>query len=594
MAHDNPLVGFLAAYGPSASSSNLFDEFVVKASADMGCAPLEIAQPLVDEIEGILRGAEPCSVILTGTAGDGKTYTARRVLERLGGTRWSNTDKVVDVTFDGRRVRFVKDLSELNDEDKDALFEELVDSLEARGGTDPFVVCVNDGHLLKLFRDRRDQLDGRADRLHRELREMLRSDATAGRSGTFRLFNMSRQPAGDMVEQVFDQVAGHPGWAECRGCPALDDKDRPCPIRVNLDLLRETGPITLRARIRDMVGMAAADGRHLSIRHLILLAVNILLGDQKTGSSLLSCAKAQSRAKRNEYALTNPFSNVFGANLSERQRRRYAAFAFLDEFGVGRETTNHFDRALLAEERRLPDHPVYGERIFSGTRASYRRAPLDHARELRAALVEQRRLAFFLSDPAGGQDPRANPWALTVYKHGGSYVRLVQALADGQAVDRRTQAGILGGLNRVMTGSMTGTSKALWLTEPSGVFRGRGAPLLVLEASPRGDPGVRIGLQRGQVPAVIIEMRPFELGGGRQEIGRLVLRPALFEFLMRVADGALPASFATECVQDVRRLQLTAVERYHRLLDHPSAPREVDTSEAELRARPITLMEEAW
>ena len=45
MAHDNPLVGFLAAYGPSASSSNLFDEFVVKASADTGCAALEIAQP---------------------------------------------------------------------------------------------------------------------------------------------------------------------------------------------------------------------------------------------------------------------------------------------------------------------------------------------------------------------------------------------------------------------------------------------------------------------------------------------------------------------------------------------------------------------
>ena len=43
----NPLVDFLASYGPQASSNNLYDEFVVEAAKRTGCAALEIDQPLL-------------------------------------------------------------------------------------------------------------------------------------------------------------------------------------------------------------------------------------------------------------------------------------------------------------------------------------------------------------------------------------------------------------------------------------------------------------------------------------------------------------------------------------------------------------------
>ena len=76
----NPLVEFLASYGPQASSNNLYDEFVVNAAQKTGCEPLEIEQPLIGQVIKWLQEPSPKSIILTGTAGDGKTYTARRVM----------------------------------------------------------------------------------------------------------------------------------------------------------------------------------------------------------------------------------------------------------------------------------------------------------------------------------------------------------------------------------------------------------------------------------------------------------------------------------------------------------------------------------
>ena len=74
----NPLVEFFGSYGPQASSNNLYDEFVVAAAKKTRCAPLEIDQPLIGDLENLFRSETPVSVILTGTAGDGKTYAARK------------------------------------------------------------------------------------------------------------------------------------------------------------------------------------------------------------------------------------------------------------------------------------------------------------------------------------------------------------------------------------------------------------------------------------------------------------------------------------------------------------------------------------
>src|SRR6056297_3075783 len=95
----NPLIDFFSAYGPVANGQNMYDEFVVEAAKNAGVAPLVIQEPRSEKIAEILMSDEPRTVVLTGTAGDGKTYTARKVLDRIsGGTAaWTNEESEISI-----------------------------------------------------------------------------------------------------------------------------------------------------------------------------------------------------------------------------------------------------------------------------------------------------------------------------------------------------------------------------------------------------------------------------------------------------------------------------------------------------------------
>ena len=595
----NPLVDFLASYGPQPSSNNLYDEFVVEAAARTGCAPLKIEQPLVADVAELLRSDAPTSVILTGTAGDGKTFTARQLAEALSekGTAWRNTEKVFELfepPWADRRLRFIKDLSELNEADKTRIYPEVRASLVGES-RDIFIICVNDGHLLKFFRDRDDSV------LHDKVAEMLRGDVQHDPDGGFRLINMSRQSHQHLVDQIVDGVVNHLGWSGCEGCPAMADAQNPCPIRCNLEILRRTEPASIRARLKDLIRMAAADGRHLSIRQLILLTVNILLGDRKPGAALLTCQRAKNRARANDYADTNPYANAFGVNLTDKERGQYGAFAVLGEFQVGFETNNYFDHGLLWEQNDLPGCPYYGARIFSSLRDRYRGDPAEHADEFQRQMVDQRRRLFFSLDPVGEKvrrDPRRNPWNLSVFKHAASYVAMVNELLAGKPTPPQdVRRGLIRGLNRMMTGEMTSTDDQLWLTAPAGVFMGREIPLLVQRA---GRPGqgtcvisFPIPADNGRPPMLRLTML-----SPTSPMVDLALRPALVECLLRIADGALPASFSSESRREVERFQLRAAGAVRdALAGVPPIPKEVEMDDnGVLQEREIAIMTrgDAW
>lgn len=598
----NPLVDFLASYGPQASSNNLYDEFVVEAAKRTGCAALEIEQPLTAELVGILQSATPRCVILTGTAGDGKTYTARKVAEELSGEArvWSNTQKIYTLPKplpSDRSALFIKDLSEINEAEKNRIFPDIMAALTGES-TDVFVTCVNDGHLLKFFRDR-----GEAE-LHDRIAEMLRSDARDDPNGHFLLVNMSRQSHRHLVDQIVDGVVAHAGWGGCEGCPALADKNNPCPIRCNRDILLRKDPASMRARLKDMIRMAAADGRHLSIRQLILLTVNILLGDARAGSTLLTCQKAKRRARENDYGSTNPFANAFGVNLTERERQQYGAFTVLSEYQVGFETNNVFDHGLVWGDDSLPDCSWYGERIFASIRDMYRGDPARQSADFQRAIVDQRRRLFFSLDPQSAEvrtNPHRSPWNLSVFKHGSDYIAMVDGLL-GSGMPQPIARQLLRGLNRMMTGEMTITDDRLWITAPSGVYLGSEIPLLVQHAGHPRAGGIstmsflvsgnhRLGpSDNGRPPVIRVVTR-----GREDRAVDLALRPTLVECLLRIADGALPASFSSECQREVERFQLqvaTEVRQAFELDGAAPLPKEVRMLDGNLQEHSIAIMAE--
>lgn len=600
----NPLVEFLASYGPQASSNNLYDEFVVEAAERTGCSALQVDQPLTAKLVEILQSVEPKCVILTGTAGDGKTYTARKVAEAMSNEVrvWANTQKVYDLPnplSTGRPIRFIKDLSELNEAEKDRIFPDIMAALTGHSA-DLFVICVNDGHLLKFFRDREETV------LHDRIADMLRRDERDDSDGHFLLINMSRQSHRHLADQIIDGVVEHPGWGGCGGCPALADTENHCPIRCNRDILLRKDPASMRARLKDMIRMAAADGRHLSIRQLILLTVNILLGDAKAGSTLLTCQKAQRRARENDYAVTNPYANAFGVNLTERERQQYGAFTVLGEFQVGFETNNAFDHGLLWGDNTLPDCRYYGERIFAFVRDMYRGDPTRHSSDFQRSMVDQRRRLFFSIDPQSSEvnvNPRRRPWNLSLFNHGSDYVAMVDGLL-GPGMPPPIARQLIRGLNRMMTGEMTITDDRLWVTAPSGVYMGSEIPLLVQHA----------GRPRAGGTSTAAFLFPHNHRAGPSDNGRppvirvvtlaredlavdLALRPTLVECLLRISDGALPASFSSECQREVERFQLQVATAVRQAFDGVApVPKEVRMLDGNLQEHGIAIMAEgdAW
>jgi len=81
------LVRFLRQYGPILRNDNMYDEHIRKSARRVGIRPLAFAHPVEAEVLALFRpGADrPQSVILTGTAGDGKSHLCGKIWSGFGG-----------------------------------------------------------------------------------------------------------------------------------------------------------------------------------------------------------------------------------------------------------------------------------------------------------------------------------------------------------------------------------------------------------------------------------------------------------------------------------------------------------------------------
>lgn len=580
---DNPLISFLRSYGPSAAADSLCDEHVQAAVRQHGVSPIEIPAPRLGEIGEALLGDCPTNVILTGTAGDGKTYHIRKFyLDVLRGdpSSWPGDGGVLQTSLpNGRLLRIVRDLSEVSETLKAGEIEHVTRCLTGKDNTTLYIVAANDGQLLKFWRDAMEAQppgEKREDfaKVHAALANMLHLDLAADREGELRLrlMNLSRSTTAATFDTVVDAVLNHAGWGECVGCNASGDGEGRCPILLNRDLLaaKPDGAFTgnFRPRLRDALRVAAANDQHVPIRQLLTLTVNIILGDKAStnGPPLLTCVKARVRARERAYRQTNPFQNALGLNLRPSYRERYAVFSILEAFGIGHETNNALDALLI--DRKPPGtysgtferDPEHGERLFARVRDLYVRgaSDLDPQEFSEMILAQRRRLFFSLPDAADGD--ALSPWRLTVFHYAGRYLKFCDALSKGQQGDDTAMRQIVKGLNRTLTGMMAEDTEQLWLARSIGKGDGGAGRLATVPSIPRKGMGLfRLAVRLAENthrPSLRVEQTISPSG----DAPCLDLTPLLFEYLMRVAEGSLPSSFSRQCHQEIRHFAMNAAD----------------------------------
>lgn len=573
----NPFVDFMRTYGPGPSSDSMYDEHVQSALEKYQVEPIELSAPLVDQLGLLLTGPDPTNVILTGTAGDGKTYHIRRVfLEYLGGREddWPGTDLIIKyLRADGREIRIIRDLSELPQDAKDSELKHITQCLIGEDKKTLYFLAANDGQLLEMWRtaSQEDEYAQSLRDVHDTLATMMQSETEIDTSGFLRvhMYNLSRMTNPSIIEEAIERMLKHPMWGTgCQDCP-LSEKENQCAIRINRKLLLgspDNGHGSLfRSRLRDLLELASANDQHIPMRQILTLVANIVLGDSKNyDEPLLTCERAKKYALRKQFQYTNPYDNVVGENLTEDVRRRFVVFSTLETFGIGYETTNDIDDLLLhhkppnvIEDLESVD-PTYGSAIFQALRNSYvngisGRMPL---RDFSRAMASQRRRLFFHLPPSYAQS-HSSHWKLTVFHRGEHYLNYRNAVRTSRSntlIDRMERQ-LVKGLNRTLTGMMTEESEKLWLASMVGKSDD---PTGRISVTPEIDRTARRGIvhlevsynKRRNWPELNLAfLYPIE---GLKDVVGFEIRPQIFEYLLRVADGSLPSSFSQQCHQEVK------------------------------------------
>ena len=278
--------------------------------------------------------------------------------------------------------------------------------------------------------------------------------------------------------------------------------------------------------------------------------------------NLMACsdvAKIQENGSTEDASL---YDNVFGSNLPTRRAMGRPVFRALASFGVGSETTNAADglmvygaadpKLLEVFKRLLGSDPVYGATL--GYLASSQRylegdetARVDNgSQEFLDRLQAQRRRLFFTVPES---DKEYGHWLMTAFRFAGDYLEMMNSLIDGKGISDSTRARLVRGLNRVMTGLLIENNDKLFVASSGGFTQSRISVLCDTEASARrsGGIGMRIKLN----PLTERATLDVALEAGASHSASFTLSPVRFEFLCRVAEGALPGSFSNECLEDM-------------------------------------------
>lgn len=580
-------LNFIRHYGPVPRNDNMYDEAIQRSARRQGIAPIAFEHPKQVEIVNCFTGAggTRVSVVLTGTAGDGKTHLCRQVWEALGGDsdEWASDSPILTLTpddpatiksphqsprCDGRgpsKIHFIRDLSGYAPPqgapwpaEKEALLQRFCKSLFNPSGDEVFLIAANDGQLIESWR-RLDATD-EVKRARQVFEELLVNDRQEQADVGLKLFNLSRASSAEMFDRTLAAFLAHPGWGEMdseRAGP--NDLFGPrCPIRRNVELLRTA---LVQSRLRALLELCDYSGLHVPIRQILLLLANAILGHPDVKDHLMVPADVPKIIAAGTISKASLYNNIFGGNLPESRRQAITIFDYLERFQIGYETSNRVDNMLIFGEHDehlgqyfdqfIAQDGFYGadERFYGAKREYIEGSDEGEERtdQFLQMLVSQRRGLFFKIPRS--QEAELSLWELTAFKFAGEYLDAIFApLRKGDIVKGSLLTRLVKGLNRVFTGMLMNSERSLYLATSGNHSQAKVSRILVEYVSVEPSKGEKIILHYDASNGHVV----FSVYFAPDLSVDFSLTLVRYEFLSRIAmEGALPASFSKECYEDL-------------------------------------------
>ena len=578
---------FLRHYGPVPRNDNMYDETIQRSARRQGIQPIEFEHPAQEAILNCFNQAtkDPISVVLTGTAGDGKTHLCRQVWKMLNGEdeAWESDSPYLTLQFhypedrttlpevkDERlcrsvKMHFIRDLSGWAPQqgaawepEKEELLERFCRSIFNPDADEIFLIAANDGQLVESWRRLKDTDEVK--RTRQVFEELLVEDRQEKSGVRLKFFNLSRGSSAALFDRAVDAFLGHQGWNELKKeVPGENDLFGPkCPIRKNYELLQDS---LVRGRLRSLLELCDYNGLHVPIRQILLLLANAVLGHPDAKDHLMSPADVPNFIAAGTVSRASLYNNVFGGNLSETRRQAITIFDYLGRFQIGYETTNRVDNILIFGEGDEVLEPYFTKFIaadsFYGADSRYFAAKREYvegtgesdekSREFLDMLISQRRRMFFKIPKE--MENELHVWELTVFKFAGEYLEsIVAILKEGGLVRRPLLSRIIRGLNRVFTGMLINSERELYLAASANYSQAKVSRILVERVSVDPSKGEKVLLRHDATADRVLLTVVF----APTLTVDFPLTLVRYEFLSRIAvEGALPASFSKECYEDL-------------------------------------------
>lgn len=578
---------FLRHYGPVPRNDNMYDETIQRSARRQRIVPIDFEHPTQVEIVNCFNQAtpDPVSVILTGTAGDGKTHLCRQVWKTLKGDdeAWASDSPYLTIQFHypkdrktwpdveekslyrSVKIHFIRDLSGWAPQqgaewepEKEELLQKFCQSIFDSEANEVFLIAANDGQLVESWRRLKEtEHVRRARRIFEDLLVEGRKEQSGVR---LKFFNLSCASSAELFDRAVDAFLGHPGWDELQK-DVLGENDLfgpNCPIRHNYELLQS--PL-VRERLRSLLELCDYNGLHVPIRQILLLLSNAVLGHPDAKDHLMSPADVPKLIAAGAVSKGSLYNNVFGGNLSEIRRQSITIFDYLERFQIGYETSNRVDNILIFGEGDELLGPYFAEFVaaddFYGADSRYYAAKREYiegtnesdekSQKFLDMLISQRRGLFF-KIPKEAED-ELHLWELTVFKFAGEYLDSVaEVLKGGGVVKRPLLSRIVKGLNRVFTGMLINSDRELYLATSGNYSQAKVSRILVERVSVDPNKGEKVVLRYDPADGRVL-LTVFFAPALSVDFALTLIR---YEFLSRIAmEGALPASFSKECYEDL-------------------------------------------
>lgn len=554
----NPFVDYLSRYTTASPDHEAaFDEFLAQAPP-----PAAGKLRLDTKVEAFLRGRfarfGPPSVILTGNAGDGKTYLCRQIVEAFSGQRLENWEALAGKPIErgGARLHAVKDLSELGEIQGTQVLRGLASTLADHATPDRYLIAANEGRLRSLL------AEAGVPELREQIDRQLRDGPDLENAGLV-VINLTAVTTSSFVPEALRWMTADEHWVACGACPARER----CPLLHNAARLRDpqvAGRVQLLYQLLEQLDI------HVTVRDMLIHLAYTLTGNSR-------CPDLQRPEDQDEdlssYAY---YQNIWGREDDTAFRRKASVVQHLDRLRIGEHSLFEIDDFIVSggqtpaeqeEHRRIfaPLVDLDGWR-FAQDREAYLvggadSSAADEEKALRGWLPHCRRKLFFEWD-AEARVTRLIPFL---------YIDLYQSLLrDERGVEERALRELVVGLNRAFSRLYLSGSEYLYVTtqylhsgeQPRPLVRLR-VPLtdlrLVTEdrnAQPAYD------CERRALYLVIAPPAHFRGGTAAVEPLRWPIGLLQFEYLLRLARGGTFNILAEECELDVRSLKDRLLSRF--------------------------------